>query len=197
MSTWGLARFGRPDLERFLRAIDQSLAAPGSVVVIGGAAAILQYGASRPTVDIDTFSAAPPGLEDAIRAAWKMTGLQISVQYAAVADAPYDYEDRLERLVSPHLERLEVRIPERHDLALMKICRGEERDLVVLDEMHARRPFELETFLARYPSEMTHVIQDARILELKVVLAMARLFGAEAAERVRKRGRGTAGEPPV
>ena len=168
-------------------AIDQTLPVPGRVVVIGGAAAILQYGATRSTVDIDTYSAAPTGLEDAIRRAWVTTGLEISVEYAGVANAPYNYEDRLERLVSPRLEHLEVLVPERHDLALMKISRGEERDLVVLDEMHARRPFDLETMVTRYVDEMSHAIQDSRILRQKFLLSTHRLFGPEAAEKTHDR----------
>jgi hypothetical protein len=182
-----LPRFNRPELERFLIEIDRALTTPGRVVVIGGAAAILQYRATRSTVDIDTYSAGPAGLEDAIRAAWVTTGLEISVQYAAVADAPFNYEDRLVRLASPRLERLEVMVPERHDLALMKVTRGEERDLVVLDEMHALEPFDLETLVTRYLDELTHAMQDPRILRQKFLLFTQRLFGSKVADKTRDR----------
>jgi Nucleotidyltransferase of unknown function (DUF6036) len=182
-----LPRFEKPELTRFLVEVDRALSAPGSVVIIGGAAAILQYGATRPTVDIDTYSVAPTGLEDAIRKAWTATGLEISVEYAAVADAPYNYEDRLERLRSPRLERLQVLVPERHDLALMKITRAEERDLVVLDQMHAKRPFDSETLVSRYLDEMSHAAQDPRILRQKFLLSTARLFGRDVAEEAHDR----------
>jgi hypothetical protein len=174
-------------LERFFLEMDKNLTDAGSVVVIGGAAAILQYGSTQSTVDIDTYSAAPPGLEGAIRSAWASTGLEISVQYAAVADAPYGYEDRLERLTSPRLQRLEVLVPERHDLALMKLSRGEERDLAVLEELHARRPFDLDTLVTRYLDEMGHAMQDARILQQKFLLFVQRLFDKESVEQTRER----------
>lgn len=182
-----LPKFTRRELERFFVEMDKNFPDSGRVVVIGGAAAILQYGSNQHTADIDTYSVAPPGLEGAIRKAWATTGLGISVQYAAVADAPYGYEDRLERLVSPHLEHLQVLVPERHDLALMKMARGEERDLVALTEMHAHQRFDLETLVTRYLDEMGHVVQDARILQQKFLVSVQRLFGEEAVQQTRER----------
>ena len=109
------------------------------------------------------------------------------MQYAAVADAPYGYEDRLERLASPRLKRLQVLVPERHDLALMKLARGEERDLAVLEEMHARRQFDLDTLVTRFLDEMGQAMQDARILQQKFLLSIQRLFDKETVERTRER----------
>jgi hypothetical protein len=179
--------FEESELARFLTEVDRALPSAGSVVVIGGAAAILQYGATRPTEDIDTYSAGPTGLEEAISAAWERTGLPIPVQYAAVADAPYNYEDRLETLRSPRLSRLEVKVPERHDLALMKIARGEERDIVVLEQLHARRPFDREILVSRFLDEMPYAMQDPRSLRLKFLVTTARLYGREAADETRNR----------
>ncbi len=39
------------ELERFVEAIDAALPEPASILVIGGAAAALAYGATRPTDD--------------------------------------------------------------------------------------------------------------------------------------------------
>lgn len=182
-----LHRFHEPELSRFLVEIDRHLSQSGTLVVIGGAAAILQYGASSGTVDIDTYSSGPPGLEEAIRQAWALTGLEIGVEYAAVADAPYNYEDRLERLREPNLSRLKILVPERHDLALMKIARGEERDIVVLEQLHVREPFDREVLVSRFLDEMRHAMQDPRSLRLKLLLTTARLFGRDAADEVRER----------
>jgi hypothetical protein len=48
------------ELERFVEAIDAALPEPASILVIGGAAAALAYGATRPTDDIDTFHPLTP-----------------------------------------------------------------------------------------------------------------------------------------
>jgi hypothetical protein len=42
------------ELERFVEEIDAALPGPASILVIGGAAAVLAYGATRPTDDIDS-----------------------------------------------------------------------------------------------------------------------------------------------
>jgi hypothetical protein len=182
-----LRRFTETELTQFLTEVDRALSSRGSVVVVGGAAAILQHGATQPTADIDTYSVGPAGLEDAILLAREKTRLPIPVEYAAVADAPYNYEDRLERLKAPRLSHLEILVPERHDLALMKIGRGEERDIVVLEQLHARQPFDREVLVSRFIDEMPHAFQDPRSLRLKFLLTTARLFGREAADEARDR----------
>jgi hypothetical protein len=44
------------ELRRFLEAVDGALHAPAEVVVIGGAAAALEYGVATGTRDIDTWT---------------------------------------------------------------------------------------------------------------------------------------------
>jgi hypothetical protein len=78
-----------------------------------------------------------------------VTGLDIPVAHAGVADAPLDIESRLERVL-PHLERLRVFVPERHDLVLMKAIRGYEHDLQAISEIHAHSPLDLETLVRRF-----------------------------------------------
>jgi hypothetical protein len=46
--------FGREELLAFLQEIDELLAEPVAIEIIGGAAALLAYGARRPTKDIDS-----------------------------------------------------------------------------------------------------------------------------------------------
>ncbi len=72
-----------------------ALPEPASILVIGGVAAALAYGATRPTDDIDAFHPPTPVVQKAVEAAQRSTGLTIPVSFAAVADAPYDFEDRL------------------------------------------------------------------------------------------------------
>lgn len=54
---------------------------------------------------------------------------------SCVADAPHDFESRLERTL-PELRRLVALVPERHDLVLMKTLRCYEHDLEAIVELH-------------------------------------------------------------
>jgi hypothetical protein len=78
------------------------------------------------------------------------------VAQSGVADAPFDFESRLERVL-PHLERLRVFVPEKHDLVLMKAIRGYEHDLEAALQIHANSPLDLETLVGRYQDEMTPI----------------------------------------
>jgi uncharacterized nucleotidyltransferase DUF6036 len=119
------------------------------MVIIGGSAAALAYAVRTGTVDVDTFETDIAALTAALAAARTKTGLFIPVQRAAVADLPCHYESRLVREL-PHLLRLLVRVPERHDLVLSKLMRCHEGDLQCIEEVHlARNQFE---FPMRYCS---------------------------------------------
>jgi hypothetical protein len=191
-----MKRHGRADIERFLRAVDAALEERASILLIGGAAAMVHYGAERPTHDIDTFQRVSPALERAVAVARARTNLDIPVSFAAVADAPYDFEDRVERVSELQLARLAIYVPERHDLALMKTIRGDEHDLELIAELHAKQPFDLEVLRTRFRNEMSHVIAEPRCLELNFVSVVDRLFGAPTAKlehdeflRARRRSR--------
>jgi hypothetical protein len=107
------------------------------------------------------------------------------VSFAAVADAPFNFEDRIERAGELGLKNLEIYVPERHDLALMKTIRGYEHDLELIAELHAKHPFDLQTLKMRMRDEMSHVVTDPRRLRLNFILVVDRLFGAESAKLVR------------
>jgi hypothetical protein len=114
------------------------------------------------------------------------TGLQIPIEQAAVADAPYHYEDRTRHL-SLRLKRLHIRVPERHDLVLMKIIRGDRHDEDVIAEIHAKHPLDRALLIDRFENEMGHVIKDEKIPRQQFRLLVGRLFGPEAAKSVRTR----------
>ena len=132
------------ELERFVCAIDEALTDAASILVIGGAAAALAYGATRATDDIDTFHPLSPAVQKAVEMAQRSTGLKIPVSFAAVADAPYDFEDRLVPIPGLALERLTVVVPERHDLVLMKTLRGYQHDVEVIEQIHRGQPLVFE-----------------------------------------------------
>ncbi len=152
----------KDELEQFLQAVDAALDRRIEVVLIGGAAAALHYGATRPTRDIDTWNTIRGDLARAVSRARTSTGLDVPVQKSGVADAPSDFESRLERVLS-NLTRLIALVPERHDLVLMKAVRAYEHDLEVIAEIHTRFPLELETLVGRFETEMSPIGDPVRI----------------------------------
>lgn len=86
--------FGRDELLAFFAQIDELLAEPAAIEIIGGAAALLANGASRPTKDVDCFG----NLDEQVKRAAERTKSRIPIDRAAVADPPWDYEDRRQPL---------------------------------------------------------------------------------------------------
>jgi hypothetical protein len=158
---------------------------PNTREVIGGAAAALRYGAKRNTSDIDTFNDTTPEVERAVRVTQQKLQLGIVVSKAAIADPPWNFEDRLEELAELGLGKLKVQVPERHDLALMKTVRGYTHDLEVLQEMHRDRPFDLDTLVTRFKSEMGQAVTDHRLFRINFQVLIERTFGSSTAVRVR------------
>lgn len=154
--------FPRPEIERFLRAVDKALTTRADLVVIGGSAATLRYGAVRATHDIDTLTPASRALDAAVAKARVVTGLQIPIQRVSIADEPEDFAARLERVL-PRLRRLRVFVPERHDLVLMKSTRAYEHDIQVIREIHENAPLDLEILVGRFVNEMSPVGHPVRI----------------------------------
>ena len=58
-------KYTREELVRFVRSVDRAIEEPTEILVIGGAAAALQYGATTSTKDIDTWHAVPRALAKA------------------------------------------------------------------------------------------------------------------------------------
>ena len=154
--------FPRDEIERFLRAVDHELNGPVELVVIGGTAATLHYGARRATQDIDTLTAVSSNLAAAAARARTTTGLRIPIQIVTIADEPEDYVSRLERVLK-HLKHLRLFVPERHDLVLMKSTRAYEHDIQVIREIHEHAPLDLEILVDRFINEMSPVGPPARI----------------------------------
>jgi hypothetical protein len=154
--------FLRQQLERFLEAVDAALDEPVQVVVIGGSAAALHYGVDLATRDIDTWTNVAVALAAAAGKARTATGLDVPLQRSGIADAPYDFESRLERVL-PNLTRLQILVPERHDLVLMKAVRCYEHDLEAIAEIHAHSPLDLQTLVRRFEDEMAPIGEPLRI----------------------------------
>jgi len=185
-------KYTRPELVRFVRAMDLLIDEPTDLLVIGGAAATLKYGAQGTTKDIDTWHNVPAAVLKAAEEARAATGLPVPIERAAVAEGPYHYEDRI-RPVSMKLKKLRIFVPERHDLALMKVVRGDRHDEDVIGEIHARHPLKMETLVEPFETEMGHVTKDGKILRVQFRVLIQRLFGPKAGKTVaasRKSGAG-------
>jgi hypothetical protein len=183
--------FSKDELLHFLRAVDGALSEPIELTIIGGAAAALHYGATQVTNDIDTWDRLTAVVLKAVREATEKTGLKVPVNQVGIAECPYFYQERLVKL-KLRFKRLVVRVPERHDLALMKMARGTQHDLAVLEQMHIVKPFDLDTLLVRFEEEMGETIAPDRVLRPLMRMLIERLFGTDAGKKLkRKRGPGT------
>ncbi len=179
------------ELRRFLEAVDGALHGQADVVVIGGAAAALEYGVATGTRDIDTWTRVQKELMAAVERARQATGLAVPFAQSGVADGPEDFESRLERAL-PHLRRLAVMVPEKHDLVLMKVVRGDEHDLQAIEAIHQRSPLDLGILLDRYEGEMGAAIIDPGRLKGHVLTMVERLFPEQLGaveKRLRKHGK--------
>lgn len=156
-------------------AVDVALTEAAEVVIIGGTAGVLRYGVNRATHDIDTMNTIREHLAAAAEVARQATGLPVPLQQSGVADAPYEYESRLER-VMPQLARLRVLVPEKHDLVLMKTMRADEHDIDAIAEIHAHSPLDLDTLVQRFRSEMNAAISDPGRLRGNFLAVVERLF---------------------
>jgi hypothetical protein len=178
--------FDRAELRAFLKAVDANLDRSAKMLIIGGAAASLRYGATRKTQDIDTWGGFVRAVENAVEKAREATGLDVPVAPAGVAEAPYHFEDRLVSLSG--FRHLIVRVPDRYDLALMKATRGYQHDFDVIQEMHKRRPFQFAKLRNRFDTEMTHVtakVGGQKELRDNFVALVERLFGRKKADEAR------------
>ncbi len=163
------------ELRRFLAAVDRALERPAEVVIIGGAAAAIAYGVASGTRDIDTWTKVRADLATAAEAARAATRLAIPLAQSGVRGAPHDFESRLERIL-PRLQRLKASVPERHDLALMKVLRCDEHDLQAIEAIHRLAPLDPSLLVTRYQQEMDSAIIEPRRLRAQLLAAIERLF---------------------
>jgi len=168
-------RFGADDIRAFLTAVDAALEQRARIIVIGGSAAALELGIERRTQDIDTWTSVDADLARAVAAAREQTGLIIPFGQSGVADGPHDFEDRLLR-VMPELGRLEVFVPEKHDLVLMKVVRGYEHDLETIEAIHRQSSLDLLVLVDRYNDEMGAVVIEPSRLRSNILVMVERLF---------------------
>ena len=107
----------------------------------------------------------------------------LPIQVVGIAEGPEGLEKRAQKIALEGATQLTVLVPERHDLAIMKLARGYEHDLQALEDIHRLHPFEVETLVARY--EATEVVGPRRRFALALLDLIARLFGDDEANKRR------------
>lgn len=177
-------KFSAEDIATVLRAADAHLDQPARLVVIGGTAIGLLADPRRTTSDLDVLSGTEPKVLRALERARAETGLQVPIQPVGIYAAPDDFESRLEPLRISGLKLLDARVPEPHDLALMKMARGRTNDIDAIEVLHAHRPLQFDVLLGRF--RQTEVVGSRRDFEISLILTVERLFGTAAAEDVER-----------
>jgi len=175
-------RYSRAELVAFLRRLDVLLSQQEAIEVVGGAAAVLKYGARAPTKDIDTWSRLPKAVQDAAEAL-EAAGQGVPLGPAGVVEIPNDAELRF-KTVSIGLKKLVVRVPDRY---IWRCRRRSEatNDLQVIQEMHETKPFSLQRLISLFETEMDGMVtKDKRALRLNVAVLVATLFGDQEGEKV-------------
>lgn len=179
-----MRRFVRSEIRTYLKALDRHVPKDFTLVIIGGAAAALSFGAKGGTVDIDTTNKVQ-ALAAACGAARKETGLAIPLGRASVYDAPRKYESRLHRLRMPEFRKLAVLVPEKHDWALMKVARFEDKDAEHIKAASESVGFDEKILKERFLSEMTHIQPRPRLV-IHFLAMMEELFGELEADRTQQ-----------
>lgn len=152
-------RFAADQLQRFLRAVDESLPHTSEITIIGGSALALGYGVASTTNDIDTYAADLRDIDVAAATARRLTGLEIPIGNSTIAQLPEGSDQRRHRVL-PDLARLAVFVLDRHDLAASKLLRGNEHDREQLRDLHDRHPMSLDVLLERYVSLLAGYVGD-------------------------------------
>jgi Nucleotidyltransferase of unknown function (DUF6036) len=173
-------------IRRFLEAVDEHLRKRARLVIIGGGAALLQHGARSPTRVIDAYAGDTPHLRQAAAEAEAEIGFAVPIGSAAVAELPLHYEDR-QLHPMPHLKRLDVVVPERHDLVLSKLVRASHADLVVCREMHEHRALDAGVLVKRHLDEMEYAIGRQADRDLNFVAGVEFIWDATTADRAQRR----------
>lgn len=175
--------YGREDLVEVLRAIDHRLSETGEILLIGGAVISLAYDSRYQTRDIDYIDAggAVRAAIGDVAATYDDPRLLSQVGYYAVPDG---MDQRLKQLRVRGLKYLRIVVPEKHDLAVMKIARGYERDIEAVTQIHVRSPLKSSTLIRRFAHKWTPADNAGAELEMDMNFhtALAAVFDEKMAD---------------
>jgi hypothetical protein len=186
-----MRRLDREQIVRFLRALDSALEEDLKIFVVGGLAAVLNYGATVKTSDMDVFaivSGSATDLTTAAHVASDITGIVLPIGPASVTDLPWNYEDRLKTVRGLKFKKLTMIVPDKYDLALSKTVRGYEHDMEAIASMHEHHRLSEKTLVKRFEDEIwKSALGDERNFALNMLQLVRLLYGKDRAETYRKR----------
>ncbi|MEQ1665508.1 MAG: DUF6036 family nucleotidyltransferase [Bdellovibrionales bacterium] len=177
-----MKKYAEDEILIFLEALNKHLSKKTELILIGGTAAVLAYHVSLRTKDVDTVNSISE-IAGAIKKANSATGLNVIVETVGVYDAPYEWESR--QIILPlKLDKLIVKVPEIHDLILMKTVRCFEHDLAMIDEMCHKNSVKSTVLLTRYMKEMKHLIMPQNKIRLNFLAMIERCFDKKVLKKV-------------
>lgn len=182
-----MRKYNVDDIHAFLRALDARLQRTVEITIIGGAAIGLVYDGAHTTTDIDLTPTRDEAFWAAVREVTATLERPIPIAPVSIYEAPYDWEGRRELMSVPGVTRLVIRVPEAHDLALMKLARGATHDFQAIEDIHRSQPLKLEVLVERYYDTLTQKAGSAADFRLSLLALVDRLFGPEEASRLERR----------
>lgn len=178
-----MQRFDRSQAISFLHVLDAYLTKDVDVLVVGGMAAILGYHADVKTADIDIYATAKgttSDLQQAARHAREVTGIDLSIGDASVADLPYEYEGRVKAVRGVKFRKLTVTVPDKYDLVLSKAIRAYPHDLDAIRSIHDHHRLSEKVLAKRFETEIWKIANtNPRSFALNMVAVMRLLYGED------------------
>lgn len=142
----------------FLRELDRELEQPTELHCFGGFVVSEFYGLTRATGDIDILESRGTNVATLARLAGRGTPLHkrhsVYIDVVTIADVPDEYESRLLDFDVAGLQRLRLRVFERHDVALAKLCRNIDKDREDVSAFATGPGLDTELLSARYRAEL-------------------------------------------
>jgi hypothetical protein len=144
----------------FLRDLDRDK--PTELHCFGGFVVSEYYGLTRATADIDILESRGTNVATIARLAGEGTPLHrrhnVYVDVVTIASVPDDYESRLIDFQVAGLRRLKLKVFERHDVVLAKLCRNIDKDREDVSAFATGPGLDTELMTTRYREELRPVL---------------------------------------
>lgn len=178
----------REQLEAFFIELDKLVTQGYDLIVIGGTAMVLGYDSQRMTNDCDPWGQAADELLSKWKEASKKSGVQLGVDtQAGVAQLPEGFESRLVE-ADFKLQKLKIKYPEKHDLALSKVARLLGNDLDDIVWLHEKHTLNFKQLTKIYFEEFRPIyIGNPRNLDFNFLDVIEELFGLDKRKVVLKK----------
>jgi hypothetical protein len=125
---------------------------------MGGFVLAEYHGLVRATADVDVLESAGTDKATIARLAGRGSPLHkrhhVYIDIVTVADVPDDYDTRLLPMDIEGLRRLRLKVFERHDLVLAKLCRNIDRDREDVVALARGPGLDIEVLRQRYQMEL-------------------------------------------